>query len=72
MQLRCSPCCCCRLMSSVSNCFQFLTSTTCSSVDIAAVALELQHLYRQASNLARRLFTGVFRNYGNYLINLKR
>lgn len=48
MQWRFPACCCC-LIPSVSNCFQFLVSTSCKSVDIAAVALELQQLYRQAS-----------------------
>lgn len=35
---------------SVSNCFQCLTSSNCASVDLAAVALELQNLYRQVSS----------------------
>lgn len=46
--------CCCLLNPSVSACFQFLTSADCKFVDLAAVALELQHLYRQASALGSR------------------
>lgn len=38
-------------LSSVSDCFQYLMSTNSKYVDIAAVALELQNLYRQVCNV---------------------